>query len=305
MKRRIFLKLAGYAAIAIPSLSCAKSVRPQPNVASGERRGEGGYANDKDATTRYMYASMVKHAMANGWEKLPVGEIMVKCGLLIAGTPYVGGTLEADGPETCRVDLTGLDCVTFFENMLCLARCLRSGKTRYEDFIAALTYTRYRGGVLDGYTSRLHYTSEWISDNVKKSVVKDITAELGGIPFPNTVSFMSANPKYYKPLQVDSELIAKMDGIEKRINAMPRTFIPKDAVAAIEPKLQNGDIIAIATNKAGLDYAHTGMISRTAADQSVLLHASLAKKKVIEDVRISDYLKSVPSHTGISVARPV
>lgn len=66
------------------------------------------------------------------------------------------------------MNLTGLDCVTFFENVLDMARIFRQGKYEFDDLLAAVTHTRYRGGKLDGYLSRLHYTADWIHDNVAK-----------------------------------------------------------------------------------------------------------------------------------------
>ncbi|UCC41535.1 MAG: DUF1460 domain-containing protein, partial [Candidatus Aminicenantes bacterium] len=73
---------------------------------------------------------------------------MGNIGKLLIGTKYVGGTLEGEGPEICRIDLTGLDCVTFFENVLCIARIIKKRKTTFDDFKAEVTYTRYRGGML-------------------------------------------------------------------------------------------------------------------------------------------------------------
>ncbi|NQW30474.1 MAG: DUF1460 domain-containing protein [Ignavibacteria bacterium] len=259
---------------------------------------------DKQATTKFIYSQAMKRAHNEHWEKLPIGELMGNLGMLLLGTPYVGGTLEGDGPEVCRIDLTGLDCVTYFENVLCMARVAKKHKHTIQDFYNEVIFTRYRQGEIAGYTSRLHYTSDWISDNEAKHVVTDITPQLGGIPFPNRVSFMSANPKYYAPLVSDPALVNEIISIEQRLNSTPRTYIPKDKIADCEGALQTGDIIAIATSKAGLDYAHTGIIYKSNDGIAHLLHASLTKKKVILDVSISDYVKGVKSHTGITVVRP-
>lgn len=258
---------------------------------------------DKEATTWYVFDHIISYAKANGFPELALGDVMGKIGKVLIATPYVGGTLEGN-PEMCRVDLTGLDCVTFFENVLGISRILKKGKTTFDDLIREVTYTRYRGGKLDGYVSRLHYTAEWFSDNEAKKVVKNITQSLGGIEFPVNVSFMSQHPQFYPPLSADPALVQRIADIEHSINSMKHWYIPSNQVKSIEPQLLTGDIVGFATNKEGLDYAHTGMIYRDERNKARLLHASLDKKRVFLDKTISGYIKGVPSHIGITVVRP-
>jgi hypothetical protein len=297
INRRSFLGLAlGALSLSLPTfLSAQQRRRLMESVQSN---------TDKEATTWYIYDHLISYAKSSGFNKMPIGECMGKIGSLLIGTPYVGGTLEGI-PEKCRVDLTGMDCVTFFENVLCISRALKLGTDSFADLQKQITYTRYRDGKLGDYMSRLHYTADWIRDNEKKGVIKDITRELGGIPFPVKVGFMSANPAFYAPLAADSTLIPRAAQIEQAVNQAQHYYIPKDKVKDIEPMLQTGDIVAIATNKEGLDYAHTGLIQRNEKGRALLLHASLTKKRVYLDKRISMYLSTVPAHTGITVLRPL
>lgn len=260
--------------------------------------------SDPQATSRFIYSQALRRASADGWNKLAMGLLMGHVGELFVGTPYVGGTLEGDGPEICRVDLTGLDCVTFFENVLNISRVIKKGKSSWEDLVNEVTFTRYRKGALGDYSSRLHYTADWIEDNVAKGVVRDISKDIGGDPFPIRVSFMSQNPKYYRPLREDSSLVSRMAGIERLLGTTTRYLVPRERISSIESQLQTGDIVAIATSKEGLDYAHTGMIF-VDAGTARLMHASSQKKKVILDGSISEYVNGVKSHTGISVVRPL
>lgn len=263
--------------------------------------------SDPMATSRYILSQAFRTAYRDGWNRKPIGECMGNLGMLFLGTAYVGGTLEGSGPETCRIDLTGLDCVTFFENVLGMARVVKlhnSEKADWQSLQAEVTRTRYRGGVLGDYTSRLHYTADWIRDNIVKNTVEDITPELGGIPLHVNVGFMSANPRYYQPLANSEANRATIAAIEKDINSVPRTMIPGAAIAAIESRLRTGDIVAIVTSKAGLDYAHTGMIA-VVDGVARFLHASQQKKKVVLDVSLSKYVGSVRTHTGVTILRPL
>lgn len=291
MNRRHFLGFVS-TALAVPLFG--QSVR------SSRKRN-----TDKQATTRYIFSQAMHQARSEHWHKKQIGELMASFGMLFMGTPYVGGTLEGEGSEVCRVDLTGLDCVTFFENTLDMARIVKKGKYSFEDLEHEVTHTRYRHGVIKDYASRLHYTSEWISDNVAKGTVQDITRELGGVIFVNTVNFMSTHPQYYAPLKDDEALRVEIADAERTINASTRFVIQKDRIANIESQLKTGDIVAIATSKEGLDYAHTGIIYKDEAGVAHLFHASSQKKKVVLDVSLSDYVNGVKSHTGVTIVRPL
>ena len=298
MDRRKFLGstfgLSVFALIGNPFFSLAFS-RQKEN--SNEKR-------EREAETSEAFSRIIRRALKEEWESLPIGQCMGEIGIMLIGTEYVAGTLEGKGPEICRVDLTGLDCVTFFENALCLARIIKKGRTNFADFIEELTYTRYRKGILTDYTSRLHYTSDWIYDNEKKKVIKDITRDIGGQIFPVEVSFMSGNPQYYPALIEFPEFITTIAGIEQEINRREHWFIPPKKIRKAQTYLQTGDIIAVATNKKGLDYAHTGLVFGDKKGRIKLLHASLKQKKVLLDTELYRYIQSVETHIGITVARP-
>ncbi len=254
--------------------------------------------------TRRKFNEVRSKIIDSNWKALPIGSLVSKVGLELLEAPYVGGTLDGTGREVCTVDMLRLDCVTLFEVSLNMARIMQLGKDSLEDLIEAVTYTRYRDGILSDYTSRLHYTSEWIDNNIKKGVVVDVTSQLGGIPFVLQLGFMSQNPKYYPALVAEPRYVEVMRSIEQRVNTTSRTIIPRQSIANIESQLQDGDLIAIATSKKGLDYSHTGMIVRD-GDRARFLHASSTKKKVILDGPISEYVGRLESNLGITVLRPL
>ena len=247
-------------------------------------------------------------AKAGRWDTLAMGETVVRFARAFEGAPYLDHTLDVPGPEVCRVTTRGFDCVTLMETALDLARVVHADLGRdptADDLRDAVTFTRYRGGHVDGYTSRLHYTSEWIAENEARRVLADVTPALGGERFAVDVRFMSEHPEFYPRLRESPSDVEAMRAIEKRIRQVPRTYVPKDRVAAIEEKLETGDLVAITTSLDGLDYAHTGLIVRD-GPRARFLHASSAKKRVVLDEPIAAYLAGGPkSHTGITVLRPV
>ena len=246
-------------------------------------------------------------AKAEGWARLPIGERMGRIGLELVGTPYVTSTLETEKPmEYCTVDLEGLDCVTFFESTLDMARVLPKGLTR-ERLIREVRRTRYRGGEQRDYTSRLHYTMDWIDDNAKKGIVKDLTPTLpGAAPFTQKVGFMSEHPNSYPQLKANPALVPMIRTTEDAINRRTKMFVPTASVADAEPLLQTGDIIGLCATQVGIDIAHTGIAYRNAEGVLCFFDATNAPGRM--DVKVGGRLSerlSPKSHTGIVVARPL
>ncbi|HWS00884.1 MAG TPA: N-acetylmuramoyl-L-alanine amidase-like domain-containing protein, partial [Prolixibacteraceae bacterium] len=115
---------------------------------------------------------------------LPMGDLVLKIGLDFLNTPYVAKTLDKSKEEQLVINLHQLDCTTFAENGLALARTVRSEKPGIETFCTELESIRYRGGKLNGYASRLHYFSEWIADNEIRHHVQSMAAQMGGKLLP-------------------------------------------------------------------------------------------------------------------------
>jgi len=245
-------------------------------------------------------------AREGGWKDLPIGERIGAIGMALRRTPYVVDTLELhDDREVCSVNLGGVDCVTFFENALAMARLLRRGGATPDGLLAEVSFTRYRGGILADYASRLHYTSDWFHDNDARGVVRQITRDLpGAVRFAKRIDYMSTHPEAYRQLRANPDLVAKIALIEAQINAREMMYVPKERVAQAQARLMTGDIIGITTARPGLDCGHTGLCYRHEGVPR-FLHASTTEKAVILDHDLATYLASVPSHTGIMVARPL
>ncbi len=237
---------------------------------------------------------------------MPIGDVIAEVGKSFLGLPYEAHTLETDGEEQLVIHLTGLDCTTFLENCLTFARCIKASETSFEDYQKHLTQLRYRDGKIDKYPSRLHYFSDWIFNNTKKGIVKDITKEIGGEPLKFEVGFMSTHPDSYKQLKENNSFIPAISKYEDDINSREYYYIPKEKVAEHESEINNGDLIAITTNLKGLDIGHVGVAVKLDDGRIHFMHAPLVGAKVqISENPIGDYLAKVKKHTGIIVLRAV
>ena len=256
---------------------------------------------------REVFERLLARARAQAWRTLPIGERIGAIGLALLDTPYVAATLEAgDGREVCSVNLHALDCVTFFETAVGVARMLKAGGRTPRALLEQVRFMRYRAGRLDGYVSRLHYTTDWFADNARKRVVRLVTRVLpGAARLEKRVNFMSTHPAAYPPLAADPALTRTMARIEDRLTRRPMIYVPKDRVVDAQRFLMTGDIVGFTTSIEGLDCAHTGLCYRDEHGRLRLLHASTTARKVTLDDDLTAYLARVPSHTGIIVARPL
>lgn len=235
---------------------------------------------------------------------LPISELIPEIGYSFLGTPYVGATLENGLEEKMVINLRELDCTTFAENCLALARTVKSGKTDFESFIAELEHIRYRNGIRNQYLSRLHYFSEWILNNTSKKIVSDEPNRMGE-RFNKPIQFMSSHPDSYPVLKAHPELIPTLAEQEKVISGAEFFYFPKSNFENLLKNLHHGDIIGLTSSVDGLDINHVGIIVWK-DNQFHLLHAGLsAKMVVIPEGPITDFLKPESKNTGIMIARPV
>lgn len=237
-------------------------------------------------------------------KELPLNEVIAEVGKTFMGTPYVAGTLDQNpAGESVVVSITGLDCVTFVENCLIFSRLIKEGKANFDDYMSELEKVRYREGVNNGYSSRLHYFTDWIYDNERKGIVKDITKEAGGIEYPKKINFMTTHRGSYNQMTNDEENFSKMFDVENSINSRNHYYIPKEQISDYYDNMQTGDIVGLTSAIEGLDIAHTGFVYKDGG-KTYLMHASLKNKQVeISSVELMDYLMSNPKQTGIVIAR--
>jgi hypothetical protein len=234
-----------------------------------------------------------------------LGKLLVETALSFEGIPYVGKTLDGNIDESLVVNLHELDCTTFVESCLAIVLTLESDNITFKEYKDNLETLRYRDGNLEGYESRLHYFSDWIYDNQRKGIIRDITHKLGGIPFTKEINFMSTHPAYYAQLKDNQTMVDSISKIEKEISSRRLFYIPKENVKAIEPKLKEGMIVAITSAVAGLDIAHLGFLVKIKG-QIHLLHASSDFRKVmISEKTLSDYLAGNKKQTGIMVLKVI
>jgi hypothetical protein len=197
------------------------------------------------------------------------------------------------------------DCVTLVESSLAIARVAGQRAGGWSAFARELERMRYRGGVREGYPSRLHYFSEWISDNAARGLVRDLGPELGAVDDNRPLRFMSTHRASYRALAND-EVYHAIVSMEHTLDPRGRNLVPSGRIPAVSHRLQTGDVLAFATRIEGLDCTHTGLAYRDRAGQLRVLHAPLSGGVVqLSRGSLAQYVAGLRTATGILVARPL
>ena len=259
---------------------------------------------------RETFDRLVERAQRENWSALPIGERTVRVGLALAGTPYQGYTLEVDNRvESPSVDFLGVDCWTFFEISLGFARMVHAKPPPYapQDLLHMVELDRYQHGQCTGaYLSRHHFLEDLFYDNQKRGLLTNITPRLPGAERMEhrDIREMTVMWRHYRYLRNDPSLLPGMARLQETTSNLPVYHVPKSRVAAVEPFLQNGDIIAITSRDTGGYTSHVGLAYRDPRGVLRFLHASSKQHRVLVDDRLSGYLADKSDDAGIVVARP-
>ena len=257
------------------------------------------------------FHAIVAKAERENWRNLPLGERTIRVARELVGTPYVNYTLEVDDrTESPVANLKGMDCWTYYENSLALARMLRYKPAPYkpQDLLHMVEIERYRGGVCTGnYLSRMHHLEEVFHDNQRRGYATNITSRIPGAQkIRREIKEMTVQWKAYRYLRSNPSLIEPMGKIEAQVSNLPVYHVPKSKVRNAEKYLQNGDICAITSHGPGGYTSHVGLIIRL-RDRAYFAHATSDTDKgrmTVIDRPIADYVNGGSKHAGIIICRP-
>jgi hypothetical protein len=164
---------------------------------------------------------------------------------------------------------------------------------------------RYRGGIRRGYSSRLHYLSEWIADGASRGLLVDLGQELGGTEDDRPLRFMTEHRASY-PALADEAVFQEISAMERRLDQHSRRVIASKRIPQIVNRIETGDVLAFATAIPGLDVTHTALAYRDQGGTLRVLHAPLSGGVVeITRTTLPEYVVAIRRSTGILVARPL
>ncbi len=199
----------------------------------------------------------------------------------LKGKPYLLGPMGEgylDSIETKPlVYMDSVDCVTFVEHALALARSPHEDSLFWE-----LQRIRYRDGKV-GYLNRKHYMlADWVSDAKYAKVIPMAGDTVIQRTMPKVDFFRSKKLKYM------------VDGKEAQDSPMDLRYLPYEKALEFAGKNYEGPMMVIGVAFVGksekIDATHTGFVILRNGEKPVLRHASSLRKQVVE-VPFAEYLE--------------
>ena len=225
----------------------------------------------------------------------PLVDRFVEASRLLLGTPYENGPLgegsaDAIDPDP-RVDFSRVDCVTYLEQALALA--LAPAGADEAALLGILDAIRYEDGAVE-FVRRNHYmVADWIPAN--GGLLADVTAEVGG-DRARTVR-----------RTIDRAAFLREHGAEPRperdhAREIELTYLPTEALAAVEDRLETGDLVFWVGRAETIFVVHTGLVVRDADGILRFRHGSSRAGKVLDEP-LADYAAAAGFAIGFLVVR--
>ncbi len=223
----------------------------------------------------------------------------------LVNTPYKSGTLEGT-TEQLTINMSELDCTTLVENAIALAFTAAVDTAMADEFAQNLRNIRYRGGVVNGYASRLHYVSDWIADNTARGNFSEVTSQFAKASrATKTINYMTTHRRSYPALLASDTLFEQMKKVESDWVNYRYHYIPVQLLAseAASSWFKNGDIVLFTTSTKGLDVSHMGIIVIERGVPYLLHASSKARRVVVEKQSLYNYVTSNNVISGVRIVR--
>lgn len=238
------------------------------------------------------------------WRSESKEVVLEKTALYFLGSPYVEHSLDKIDIEVLTVNLREFDCFTFVETVIALTLTTKAEEPTYDTFTDILNSIRYRDNEIAGYQSRLHYTTDWIYENEKNGVLKNISGEIGGVKNNKVINFMSSHRNSYKQLENDNNLLNEIIKVENHINERDGFYyLPKEMISLSNSLIPQMSIVGFTTNIEGLDVTHVGFSFRNEHEIKFIHASSTLNEVVVDKQSLSDYCSGRKTCTGVVIAK--
>lgn len=212
------------------------------------------------------------------WNPSKYQQRLLKFSKYMMGIPYGRGGPTGEGmyqslERKPLINLDELDCVTYIETVMALARAESP-----DDIMNELQGIRYIDSTVDFYKRRHFFVEDWVYNNPRVQLKR----------FPGDTSYIriSDKSKFYEFKKLDYA------GDNPQTNL---SYLPLDKAIKLFKAPWSGEPMVLGFGLVGkLDWlwvTHTGFLILEPGQKPVMRHASLKKSQVI-DMDLSTYLKS-------------
>ena len=205
-------------------------------------------------------------------------------------------------PERLVVNVDALGYVSYVEYALAYALTLEEHEPSAAKYHAQVQQMRYRGGVVDGYGSRVLYPTEWAQQLIDRGILREV--RLGGNrSHTRPIDYVSSHVDHFPMLQRDPSQLSVIKASEERLCSTSLGYLPTEKVERSLSAIRTGDIILFSSLDEGVDYHFVG-VALIEGEKLMFMHASVAMKNaVIQREGLLMFLQRQSTIDGITVLR--
>ncbi len=240
-------------------------------------------AAPSDTVTAARMVSELRALPANG----NIGPRVAAAAVML--TNITGGQpLDNDSIGTAILGFERTDGLGMVNMALALAQAAESPLGRWQDYGEALVGVSRRRGEDNGFASKMIYGADWVTDNVYRGNITDLTERYSGSNIFKTKSLdkVSFNRADY-PALADSATYEALRMVEMGYRTHKIPHLKKETISKkdILENLRDGDIIMMLSSDPRFDIYDVGIV-HLQSDGPHFIHVSPTAGKVVEEADI-------------------
>lgn len=224
------------------------------------------------------------------------GKLAASIAEKMIGTPYEAGLLDAY-PERLRVYLDKTDNLHFIESCVAITLLVNEKRAEiidvptreaYEVLCRIIESLRYRVGVISSFTDRIFYFSEWVEQARDMGLIEEYSS-LFGHEYNLVFSYLSDHLAYLPQAGREPNAREKVKEIEKKMSENYHLYAisPNEMTSEFYKYLQDGDIVALVSDRKGEDVDRIGIVKKTETSLMIISASYKEKKVIAEDFKAS------------------
>lgn len=240
-------------------------------------------ATPSDTVTAARMVSELR-AMPGGTS---IGPRVAAAAVMLTGVA-AGQPLDNDSTGTAIIGFERTDGLGLVNMAMALAQAAGSPLGRWQDYGEALVNVSRRRGEDTGFASKMMYGADWVTDNVYRGNISDLTERYSGSNVFKTKSLdkISLNRADY-PALADSATYEALRMVEMGYRTHKIPHLKKETLSKkdILEDLRDGDIIMMLSSDPRFDIYDIGIV-HIQPDGPHFIHVSPSTGKVVEEAEV-------------------
>ena len=284
----------------------AATAPPSPGATTPARRPGSSSSAERIDPNLPLYRGQTRRLAAQAIDDTalaPMNQALIGLARRSLGLAYSAFPLDQGEPERLLLDLQHVDELRFVENLLALVNSRQvSTRTeavdRFSDHVRQLRYS----GALVSSCRRHHDFSRWAQAAQQQGYLVNLSPFLPGASSRQRRLRLPSSPA---AAAAPNQQATSRDCITTLAKSQPvkQAYVPLQGLSEVLPSLRSGDIVALVSQRPGLDVSDVGLVE-VEGNQISAIHAA-AGSGVMRSPDLARYAKASPGVIGLAFYRPV